>query len=305
LSNLESNPGDPALCLSLSQKSQVAPGSPTCGPNGENTVYTRANGTVVNGTRSPFGPAFAANAYFMTMGNSAYHAMEINVRHRSGPLELMAGFTWSKVLDNSSGWGQQIAPVNNYGLSRTLSTFDVPANFVLSYNYELPFAHAFGHNRWANGWYLAGITRFANGIPVTLSDSGDRSLLGTGSNGPGGAVDRPDCALGGDLQLAAHDPRSGLLFFNTGMFSRETIGALGTCQTRFFHGPGVNNFDMALLRNMRITESKIIQFRFEFFNVFNHAQFNNPSGSVTNANFGKVTSARSGRVGQIALKFIF
>ena len=145
----------------------------------------------------------------------------------------------------------------------------------------------------------------ANGIPVTLSDSGDRSLLGTGSNGPGGAVDRPNCALGGDLQLAANDPRTRLPYFNAGIFSRETIGYLGTCQTRFFHGPGINNWDTALLRDMRLTEKKIIQFRFEFFNAFNHTQFNNPSGSVTNANFGKVTSARSPRIAQVALKFLF
>ena len=165
LSNLESNPGDPALCLSLSQKSQVAPGSPTCGPNGENTVYTRADGKVFYGTRSPFGNDFGANAWFMTTGNSAYHAMEITVRHHSGPLEMMAGFTWSKVLDNSSGWGQQIAPRYDFSVSRTLATFDVPVNFVLSYDYELPFAHVFGQNRWARGWKLAGITRFANGLP--------------------------------------------------------------------------------------------------------------------------------------------
>jgi hypothetical protein len=306
LSDLESNPGNPALCLSLSQKSQVAPGSPTCGPNGENpgNPYVRADGAVFPTTRGPYGAAFGANAYFMTMGNSAYHAMELSLRHRSGPLELMAGFTWSKVLDDASGWGQQINPVN-YNLSRTLATFDVPANFVLSYHYELPFAHVFGHNRWARGWNLAGITRFANGIPVTLSDSGDRSLLGTGSNGPGGAVDRPNCALGGDLQLAANDPRTTLPYFNAAIFSRETIGSFGTCQTRFFHGPGINNWDAALLRDMRLTEHKILQFRFEFFNAFNHTQFNNPSGSVTNANFGTVTSARSPRIAQVALKYIF
>ncbi len=67
----------------------------------------------------------------------------------------------------------------------------------------------------------------------------------------------------------------------------------------------MNNFDTALLRDMRITESKILQFRFEFFNAFNHTQFGNPSGSVTNANFGKVTSARSPRIAQVALKFLF
>jgi hypothetical protein len=304
ISNLEANPGNPGLCLSVSQKSQVAPGSPTCGPNGENGVYTRADGTVINGTRGPLGPAFGSDGYYITIGNSAYHAMETTLRHRSGPLELMAGFTWSKSIDDSSGWSQMINPIN-YRLSRTLSTFDVPANFVLSYHYELPFAHFFGRNRLVRGWILAGITRFANGTPVTLSDSGDRSLLGTANAGAGSAVDRPNCALGGDLQLAANNPRTRLPYFNPSIFSRETIGQLGTCSPRMFHGPGLNNFDTALLKDMRITESKIVQFRFEFFNLFNHAQFNNPNGSVTNSNFGKITGARGARVGQLALKFLF
>jgi hypothetical protein len=223
--------------------------------------------------------------------------METTLRHSSGPLELLAGFTWSKSLDNASGYGGGIIPTN-YALSRGLSTFDVPVNFVLSYHYELPFAYAFGRNRWARGWILSGITRFANGIPIALTDSGDRSLMGTSY------VDRPNCSAG-NLGLAANNPRTGLAYFNTSLFSREAIGQVGTCDNRMFHGPGTNNFDSALLKDMPLAESKIIQFRFEFFNVFNHAQFSNPTGSVTNANFGKITTARSARVGQVALKFVF
>ena len=109
----------------------------------------------------------------------------------------------------------------------------------------------------------------------------------------------------GGVQLGINDPRTRLAYFNTAIFSRENIGQFGTCNQRFFHGPGTNNFDMALLKDLRITESKIVQFRFEFFNVFNHTQFNNPSGSVTSSTFGLVTSARSARVGQVAMKFLF
>ena len=68
---LAANPGNPALCLSLSQPSDVAPGTPTCGPFGENLVYTRSNGQTVNGTRAPFGNNFGTDVYFAAMGNSA------------------------------------------------------------------------------------------------------------------------------------------------------------------------------------------------------------------------------------------
>lgn len=85
----------------------------------------------------------------------------------------------------------------------------------------------------------------------------------------------------------------------------EALGQLGTANKRFFHGPGINNWDMALLKDTRITESKLVQFRFEFFNVFNHAQFNAPPGDILNSNFGYVTSARDPRIGQVALKLIF
>ncbi len=298
LSALQSNPGNPALCLSASTKAQVAPGSATCGPNGENGVYTLANGTVINGTRQPLGPAFGSDSYYITIANSAYNALETTLRHSSGPLEVLGGFTWSKSLDYASGYGGGIIPYN-YALSRGYSTFDVPLNFVLSYHYELPFAHVFGRNTLARGWILSGITRFANGIPIVLTDSGDRSLLGTSY------ADRPNCAAGGNLNLAANNPRTGLPYFNTALFSRETIGQIGTCDSRIFHGPGTNNFDMALLKDVHLTESKFVQLRFEFFNVFNHAQFSNPSGSVTNATFGIVTTARAARVGQLALKFMF
>ncbi len=71
----EANPGNPALCLSLSQPSQVAPGSPTCGPFGENNVYTAASGQVINGTRAPLGPEFGSNTYQATIGKSNYRIL--------------------------------------------------------------------------------------------------------------------------------------------------------------------------------------------------------------------------------------
>jgi len=237
LSSLESNPGNPALCLSVSQISQIMPGGATCGPYGENGVYTRANGTTINSTRAPFGPNFGSNQYFITTGNSGYNGLEVSLRHTSGPLELLAGYTFSKSIDLASGYEDNLNPTN-YRLSRVLSAFDMAQNFVMSYRYALPLSHFFGRNRLASGWELSGITRFSTGLPVRLSESDDHALLGVFG---GYAIDMPNYTPG---NLQYNDPRSGQSYFNTSLFSVEGIGQLGTAAKRFFHGPGLNNWDL-------------------------------------------------------------
>ena len=105
LSDVEAKPGNAGLCLSLNQPSQVSPDSATCWPFGENGVYTRANGQVVNGTRFPLGNNFGSNGYFITIGNSNYNSLQMTWRYASGPLEFLAGYTFSKSIDDSSGRG--------------------------------------------------------------------------------------------------------------------------------------------------------------------------------------------------------
>ena len=215
---------------------------------------------------------------------------------------MLAAYTWSKSIDNSSGWGDQINPLN-YRLSRSLSSFDVPQNVVVSYVYRLPFDTLFHPNRLTLGWTLTGISRFASGLPIFLTEADDRSLLGTSSTGPNSTeVDTPNVSPG---KLNFTNPRSGLPYFNTSLFSVEDLGQLGTANKRYFHGPGIDNWDLSLLKDLKLTESKSLQFRFEFFNVFNHAQFLNPSGNINSSNFGVVTQARDPRIGQVALKFLF
>jgi hypothetical protein len=306
LSDLESNPGNPALCLGLSQPSEVSPTSGTCGPFSENTVFTRANGQVVNGTRAPFGNAFGSNGYFITIGNSNYNSMQVSFKHQSGPLELLAGYTWSKAIDDSSGWGEQVNVVNQR-LDRAISSFNVPQNFVISYHYDLPF-DKLARNRLTSGWVLTGITRFSDGLPITMTESDDNSLLGTFGTGPNGTtIDTPNFV--GSTLTFNHNPRTGLPYFDPNAFSKEALGQLGTADKRMFQGPGINNWDMALLKDTHITESKVLQLRFEFFNVFNHTQFtteqNSSAGSILSSTFGYVTNARDPRIGQVALKLLF
>ncbi|PYT19608.1 MAG: TonB-dependent receptor, partial [Acidobacteria bacterium] len=239
---------------------------------------------------------------FITIGNSNYHSLQTSFKHRSGPLELLGAYTFSKSIDDSSGWGDQVNVVNQR-LGRAISSFDVTHNFVVSYSYEMPFGRWFGHHRLSDGWMISGITRFSTGLPITLRENDDNSLLGTRFTGPNGnGVDTPNFN-GGTLHFA--DPRSGQPYFDPNLFSKELVGQLGTANKRMFHGPGINNWDISLLKDTKITESKLLQFRFEFFNAFNHAQFRNPSGSVLNGTFGYVTGARDPRIGQVALKLLF
>jgi carboxypeptidase family protein/TonB-dependent receptor-like protein len=306
LGTLPINPGNAQLCLSLSQPSEVAPGTPTCGPFGEDLTYTRADGTKVVGTRGPFGnPGFSDNTLAATTANSTYNAFQASVQHTTGHLNFLVGYTYSKTMDNSSGFNNE--PINfiNPRLSRSLSNFDITHNFVVSYDYELPFNRLFGSRspRLTSGWRMVGITRFTTGLPVTMANGSDGSLLGTFGSGIGPGLDLPNYN-GGNLKFT--DPRSGQPYFDKSLFSPEALGVLGDSNRRFFHGPGINNWDLGLIKDLKLTERVNCQFRAEFFNVFNHAQFNNPGGNITHpGTFGLVTSARDPRIGQVAIKFLF
>jgi hypothetical protein len=304
---VEPNPGDPALCLSLSQPSEVAPGSATCGPFGESNVFTTASGQTVNGTRGPLGPSFGSNTNQSTIGNSNYNALELSLRHTSKRLQLFASYTFSKSIDQSSNVGEEVNPIDPT-LSRALSSFDVTHNFVVSYAYEIPFERLFGGSkRWSKGWTVSGITHFSTGFPITLLNYGDNSLLGAEPNGINNyGVDEPQYTSG-PLDLNSN-PRNGKSSFNTSLFSLQPLGTPGNARRRFFYGPGLDNYDMALMKSVPFTESRSLQFRLEAFNVFNHAQFFGPTsvdGNMNSSTFGQVVGAASPRLMQGAIKFLF
>ena len=303
---ISANPGNPALCLSVSQPSQVMSGTPTCGPFSEGGTFTRTDGQTVQ-VRGPFSSQFDAVTYQKTIGSSNYNALEVNLRHHGKSLELMAGYTYSKSLDDSSSLAEEVNPVDP-GLSKALSAFDMRHNFVVSYSYNLPMSSLLRRqNRWTEGWLLSGITRFARGLPVTLYNNNDTSLLGSIPNGiNNNGVDTPDFTPG-NLEINTN-PRNGRPAFNTALFNLPSLGQMGTAARRFFYGPGMDNYDMALLKNLRLTESKSLQFRLEAFNVFNHAQFFGPQsvdGNISNSTFGQVVSADPPRLVQLGAKFFF
>ena len=304
---LPTNPSNQALCLSLSQPSEVAPGSPTCGPFGEDAVITSRTGQMVHGTRVGLGPHYGENTAQKSMGNSNYHALETNLRYVGKRSDFLLGYTYSKSIDQASNLGEQLNPLNTNG-SRVISAFDMRHNFVASYKVSLPFDLLFGRNdRLTEGWSISGTTRFSTGFPVTLFDDSDNSLLGTLGNGVNNyLLDTPNYKRG-PLDINTN-PRNGRPGFNTSAFSPEVLGRLGNAPRRFFYGPGISNFDLALTKLLRITESTSLEFRLEGFNVFNHAQFYGAAsvdGEVNDPHFGDIVSAAAPRLVQLAIKFTF
>lgn len=303
---IESNPGNPALCLSLNQAA-VQPGTIPCGPGGEDSVYFPAGGGQVNGTRGPLGSNFGSNALQSNIGRANYNALELSARHISGRLEFSAAYTYGKSLDQSSNIGEEVNPFNPE-LSYALSSFDVTQNFVLSYEYQLPFDQLFHPSRLSRGWSLSGITRFASGFPITMVNNGDNSLIGTNPNGiNNSSIDEPD--YNGHALHLNHNPRTnGNNYFDTSAFSMNAIGTPGTAKRRFFYGPGSDNFDMAVAKTLAFTETRTMLFRVEAFNVFNHTQFSGPSsvdGDIGSSTFGQAISAAPARILQAALKLSF
>jgi hypothetical protein len=157
------------------------------------------------------------------------------------------------------------------------------------------------------GWSVSGITRISSGFPVTLKSNDDNSLQGSIPNGVNNySLDVGDYN-GLPLNLNGN-PRNGLPYFNPDAFSQSALGSPGNASRRSFYGPGMLNFDVALLKNFRISDIKALQLRIETFNTFNHAQFFGPAavqGNVDSPLFGQVVKAASPRLMQAALKFTF
>ncbi|MGH9351700.1 MAG: hypothetical protein ACRD2G_06020 [Terriglobia bacterium] len=311
LALLPANPGNQALCLSLSEPNEVAPGTATCGPFGEDRVYTSSAGRVYHGTRVGLGPNYGENTAQETVGNSSFNALETNLRYVGKRSEFLMGYTYGKSIDQASNLGEQLNPLNQ-SLTRAISAFDMRHNLVASYRYELPIERLFHRTgRLIEGWSLSGTTRFSTGLPVALYDDSDNSLLGTLGNGVNNyLLDTPQVRPG-PLEINTN-PRNGRPEFNTSLFSPEALGQLGNASRRSFYGPGVDNFDMALTKIVRFTESKSLEIRLEGFNVFNHvfnhAQFYGAAsvdGEINDPHFGQVVSAAAPRLLQAAIRFSF
>jgi hypothetical protein len=283
----EANPANPALCLSL--------GSTLCGPFNEQAARTQ------------FGSAFGSVELQRTIANAEYNALEATLNRRTRSLSLLASYTYSKSIDQSAGLPEPVNPVNP-SLSRSLSSFDLRHNLVATFQYQLPAPEAKGLlHVMTNGWAIAGIARFTSGLPVTLLNNNDTSLLGTIPNGiNNNGVDTPDWS-GKSLSLN-RDPRGARPVFDTAQLTLPSLGTIGNARRRFFSGPGLENLDSTLSRTFVLEGSHALEFRAEAFNLLNHAQFFGAAsvqGNISSSNFGQAVSAMPPRLMQLAVRYRF
>jgi hypothetical protein len=282
----EANPANPALCLSLGA---------ACGPFNEQAARTQ------------FGSAFGSVELQRTIANAGYNALEATLNHKSRGLDLLASYTYSKSIDQSAGLPEPVNPIDP-SLSRGLSAYDMRHNFVASFHYSVPALKSKGLlHAAAEGWAVAGIARFTSGLPVTLFNNNDTSLLGTIPNGiNNNGVDTPEWS-GASLSLNTN-PRNGRAIFDASQLTLPALGTMGNARRRSFSGPGMENLDATLSRNFNIHDGHAIEFRAEAFNVFNHAQFFGAAaveGNISSGTCGQAVSAMSPRLMQLALRYSF
>jgi hypothetical protein len=189
----------------------------------------------------------------------------------------------------------------NPASSKSLSLFDAEHRAVVSYYWILPQFHG---SPWArrilNGWSTSGIATFQSGFPIRITSTSDRELMGSIDYlAPG----EPD--LSAPLHILTPQRTGGLYFDPTG-FTDAPLGQIGNAPRTICCGPGMFNFDLGLHRTLTIRESRKLEFRGEAFNLFNHTQFLNPDGNITNTStFGYVDRARDPRLLQAVVRFVF
>jgi hypothetical protein len=245
-------------------------------------------------------------------GKSNYNSLQVTVRKQlSHGLTMQASYTWSKDLgDLTANAGNSGDPTNlaqQYGPVG----FSRPQRLVINYNYQLPFGSRTGAAGYLlNGWSLSGVTTIQDGQPLTITDGNGGSIFGV-------ATSRAQMCPGATYSSAlTSGPIGSKLdnYINAGAFCTADLPQIGNgtgygnAGVGIVAGPGQFNFDVSLLKTTRIREKHTLQFRAEFFNVMNHAQFSNPATLAvsTPASFGQITSTSVGpRIIQLALKYAF
>ncbi len=272
------------------------------------------------------GNIFSSVGTQASVGASNYNSLQVTLNKKfSHGLYFTTSYVWSHALDDASsfensGFGARGTNPYNFALDYGDSAFDARHRFVATYSYEIPNLHNNVH--WlptplVGGWQLTGISTFQTGFPITVADTGFRSLTCDALSYYG----CPDTANVLGPVNTTYDPRTQSFvnktinpnntggppnyWFNPNNFARAPYGVLGNAGRNFFHGPGIFDTDMSLIKTITFTENYRIELRADAFNVFNHTQFNLPTSNIASQNFGAIFGAAAGRIVQLGARVYF
>jgi len=251
------------------------------------------------------------NVTFIEFGASSnYHSLQTRLSRRFGNnLTFNFNYTWSKAIDDVDNDADTIAYFLDRARERAVAGFDRRHVFTLDYIYRIPdIGKRLGNrpvtNTILNGWQVSGVTRIWSGLPFSVTTNGNPGTLGGGP--------RADY-LGGEIIVKDYANR---LWFDPSVFGRPKDGQLGNTGRNFLRGPGFTNFDLSLFKDFKFTERLKLQYRAEFFNIFNHTQWFGINTDISNlaqggdrvsdpGTFGQLNSTRDARKIQMALKLTF
>ncbi len=251
-------------------------------------------------------------------GNTNYNGLLVSLRKRfSKGLGYGISYTWSKnfsdYVDNLTG-GSTPANAYNYSLERSFSPFDVTHRFVGNVLWNLPIGKG-GMilnggglaSTLIGGWQINSIVTLETGTPFSVT-ANDVSQTGGNHQSRASCIGNPYSGASTNPSQIVGNAAPGF-FLNPAAFTTPAIGTFGTCAPRAYHGPGLENVDLSIFKQFLLTESWKLEFRSEFFNAFNHANFTNPNSSITPSqvgSFGKVmNTVTDPREIQFALKLYF
>lgn len=254
------------------------------------------------------------------IANSSYNALEASLQKRFGQgLSLLASYTFSKALDDVSTFNitgsesQSVAGENDLAqnpfdlaVERGRSMFDARNRFVLSYEWSLPF---FSHpQNWyqhlLGNWQTNGIATLMSGTPFTVYTDTNVSLQGSAPEISGFSSNRPNL-----IANPNNGPQTVQQWFSLAAFQQlnpvTQAGQFGSEGRNVVQGPGFAQFDFSVFKNVALTETKSLQFRVEFFNLFNRPNFMLPNNDISSPAFGQIQQALPPRLTQLAAKFYF
>jgi hypothetical protein len=252
--------------------------------------------------RRLYAPDIGTLEYYTQDRRSNYHSMQLSLTKRlSRGFTILSSYTWSKSMDY---YGSFVMPYDAPNGDLSIygpSDFDHRHRFVASWVWNIPNApvtNAFAKHV-VNGWQWSGTGQYQSGAPFTVRSGVDNSRTALGQ-------DRAKLTGASQEAPAGADKR---VWFNSAAFAVNDVGTFGDVGRNTLYGPQLYSFDMGAFKNFRVTEQVGIQFRAEFFNIFNQVNFNNPNNTVNGGGFGTITSlnpaAGDPRIIQFGLKVAF